>query len=84
MRKQLCNVPELVRFEPMDRLVLLCERIQEHVGPMTIPETEPRGNKAIVPQKRPFLQAAFDDYVDQFRFLANWDVQFGEACAHSP
>ena len=64
MRKQLGHIPQLVGFQPMDRLVLHPKRLHKGIAPAGVEKTEAAGNHTVVSEEGPLLRAALDDHVD--------------------
>lgn len=78
MRKQLGHIPQLVGFQPMDRLVLHPKRLHKGIAPARVEKTEAGGNHTVVSKEGPLLRAALDNHVDKLRLSAQRYVHLGQ------
>lgn len=78
MRKQLGHIPQLVGFQPMNRLVLHPKRLHKGIAPARVEKTEAGGNHTVVSKEGPLLRAALDNHVDKLRLSAQRYVHLGQ------
>lgn len=78
MRKKLGHVSQLVRFESVDRVVLLGKGVHKGLSPAIRQHAESSRNHAVVTLKGSLLRAAFNEHVDQFFFATSRNVHLGQ------
>ncbi len=72
--KEPSDVPQPIRFIPVDRVVIFPECSLEKLRPQSIQLREPLADQAVEFGIGSFLRAAFDDHRGEFWFLTGWEI----------